>query len=85
VGFNIQTIDANQPEPNCAGCAGTGIIIAIGAIVDDDMDVTEDSFSNASKIDLLQGFWHVVRRSHGVFVGYGIAKDLVFLENVAGK
>jgi hypothetical protein len=78
VGLNIQTIDANQPEPNCARSAGTGIIIAIEVIVDDAMEVTEDSFSNASEIDLLRGFWHVVR-SHDVFVGYGIAKDLAFL------
>jgi hypothetical protein len=39
---------------------------------------TEDSFSNAAEIDLLRGFWQVVR-SHDVFVGYGIAKDLAFL------
>jgi hypothetical protein len=76
--LEIQTIDANQPERNCAGSAGTGIIIAIGVIVDDGMEITEDSFSNASEIDLLRGFWHVVR-SHDVFVGYGIAKDLAFL------
>ena len=42
------------------------------------MEITEDSFSNASETDLLRGFWHVVR-SHDVFVGYGIAKDLAFL------
>jgi hypothetical protein len=84
VGLNIQTIDANQPKPNRARSAGTGIIIAIGVIVDDGMEVTEDSFSNASEIDLLRGFWHVVR-SHDVFVGYGIAKDLAFSDNVAGK
>jgi hypothetical protein len=76
--LEIQTIDANQPKPNCAGSASTGIIIAIGVIVDDGMEITEDSFSNASEIDLLRGFWHVVR-SHDVFVGYGIAKDLAFL------
>jgi hypothetical protein len=78
VGLNIQTIDANQPEPNCAKSAGTGIIIAIEVIVDDGMEVTEDRFSDASEIDLLRGFWHLVR-SHDVFVGYGIAKDLAFL------
>jgi hypothetical protein len=76
--LEIQTIDANQPEPNCAGSAGTGIIIAIGVIVDDGMEITEDSFSNDSEIELLRRFWHVVR-SHDVFVGYGIAKDLAFL------
>jgi hypothetical protein len=39
VGLKIQTIDANQPEPNCARSAGTGIIIAIGVIVDNGMEV----------------------------------------------
>ena len=46
--LEIQTIDANQPEPNCAGSAGKGIPTAIGLIVDDGMEITEDSFSNAS-------------------------------------
>ncbi len=44
LGLNIQTIDANLPEPNCARSAGTGIIIAIGVIVDDGMEITEDRF-----------------------------------------
>jgi hypothetical protein len=82
--LEIQTINANQPEPNCAGSAGTGIIIAIGVIVDDGMEIMEDSFSNASEIDLLRGFWHVVR-SYDVFVGFGIAKIWPFSDNVAGK
>ena len=42
------------------------------------MESTEDSFSNASEIDLLREFWHAVL-PHDVFVGHGITNQLAFL------
>jgi hypothetical protein len=78
VGLDIQTIDTNQPEPNCGRSHGTEIIVAIGVFVNDGMEVTEDSFTDASEIDMLRRFWRLVR-PHDVFVGHGIANQLAFL------
>jgi hypothetical protein len=84
VELSIQTIGIDQSQVNRGRSGGTGIIVSIGVIVDDGMDVTEDSLSDASEIDLLRGFWHVVR-PHDVFVGYGIAKDLAVLRQRTWK
>jgi hypothetical protein len=76
--LRIETIGIDQPQLNRGRSSGTGIIVAIEVTVDDGTQVTEYNFSNASEINLLREFWHVIL-GHDVFVGHSIANQLAFL------
>jgi len=76
--FDMQTIDADQPQSDLSWSTRSATVIKIHIIVDDGIQITEANFSGATELELLREFWAAVKPDD-VFYGHAALDRLALL------